>query len=104
MGSYRGRLDIIADILGVVSGDARKTQIMFRANLSYAVMQKYLAKITKASLIQFESKRNCYTLTEKGQKYLEEYQKYSSSNKRAEKHLNDVRKRQQLLTTFCSRE
>ena len=45
MGNYRGKLDIIADILRVVSGNAKKTQIMYQANLSYRVLQKYLAEI-----------------------------------------------------------
>ncbi|MGQ9461394.1 MAG: winged helix-turn-helix domain-containing protein, partial [Candidatus Bathyarchaeaceae archaeon] len=37
MGKYRGRLDIVADILSVVNNNdgARKTRIMYQANLSY---------------------------------------------------------------------
>ena len=104
MGTYRRKLDIIADILAVAGGNAKKTQIMYKANLSYAVMQKYLAKLMTSSLIEFQAESNRYTLTEKGRRYLEEYQKYSYSNKLAEKSLNDVRRRQQLLATFCSKE
>jgi predicted transcriptional regulator len=101
---YRRKIDIIADILKVVRGNAKKTQIMYRANLSYAVMQKYLARLIKASLIKFDSNSNNFTLTHKGLDYLEEYQKYFYSNRRAEEHLDEVRKRQQLLTAFWSRD
>ena len=65
MGSYRGKLDIIADILRVAMGNAKKTQIMYQANLSYKVLQKYLAEIIEASLISFEDEKRCYILTAK---------------------------------------
>ena len=102
MGNYRGRLDIIADILRVVSGDARKTQIMYQANLSYAVLQKYLAEIAGASLINFEDKRRCYILTAKGQEFLEAYQEYSKTNRQVEKRVDDVRIKKGVLEKLCS--
>jgi predicted transcriptional regulator len=100
--NYRSRLDIIADILGVVSGEARKTQIMYRANLSYAVMQKYLAEITEASLISFEGDRLCYSLTDKGRDFLRTYQEYSKTNKHAEKQLKEAHIRKDVLNRLCS--
>jgi predicted transcriptional regulator len=102
LGSYRGRLDIIADILYVVSGNARKTQIMYQANLSFKVLQKYLAETTEASLINFEDERHCYMLTPKGRKFLEAYEKYSKSSKHVEKRLNDVSTRKKVLEELCS--
>ena len=90
MGNYRGRLDIIADILQVVSQNAKKTQIMYRANLSYKVLQRYLRDITAASLICFETAEQCYMLTQKGQDFLEAYKNYSKINKNIEKHINYV--------------
>jgi predicted transcriptional regulator len=102
LGSYRGRLDIIADILQVVSGSARKTQIMYQANLSYRVLQKYLAEITGASLICFEDGKRCYTLTAKGQEFLDAYQEYFRTSTHVEKRLNDVRNKKQVLEKLCS--
>ena len=104
MVNYRGRLDIIADILHVVSGNARKTQIMYQANLSYRVLQKYLAEITEASLINFEDKRRCYILTVKGREFLNAYQEYSKTNKYMEKRLDDVRTKEKVLNELCSRK
>ena len=102
MGNYRRKLDIIADILYVVSGSAKKTQIMYQANLSYAVMQKYLAEMTGASLISFEDEKRCYVLNGKGRAFLDAYQEYSKTNRHLEKGLNDVRTKKGVLEKLCS--
>jgi predicted transcriptional regulator len=102
LGSYRGRLDIIADILNVVSVDAKKTQIMYRANLSYAVMQKYLAELNDASLINFMKNRMCYVITEKGLEFLRAYHEYSKTNKRVTKRLSEARIKKKALEKLCS--
>ena len=102
MGSYRGRLDIIAAILRVASGNAKKTQIMYQANLSYKVLQRYLAEILEASLISFEHEKRCYMLTAKGREFLDAYQEYSKINRHIEKRINDVRTSQRVLESLCS--
>ena len=102
MGNYRGRLDIIADILKVVSHNAKKTQIMYQANLSYKVLQRYLRNITAASLIDFEDAEQCYVLTPKGQEFLEAYKVYAETNKSIEKRLNDVNNKKKCLQDLCS--
>ena len=89
MGNYRDRLDIIADILNVASREAKKTQIMYQANLSYKVLQRYLYEIIEASLVRFEKHNQCYQLTYKGQEYLAAYKEYARCSKSMEKHLND---------------
>jgi predicted transcriptional regulator len=99
--NYRGRLDIIADILQVASGNAKKTHIMFQANLSYNVLQRYLAEIIKASLISFEDEKRCYILTAKGRKFLDAYKEYSKTNRHVEKQLNDVRTKKRVLEKLC---
>ena len=90
MVSYRGKLDIAADILNVASRKPKKTQIMFQANLSYQVLQKYLAELIGASLMCFEDEHQCYALTLKGQQFLDAYRKYSKTHKYIEKALNDI--------------
>jgi predicted transcriptional regulator len=101
LGNYRSRLDIIADILNVASRDAKKTQIMYQANLSYKVLQRYLAEIVGASLVEFEDERQCYQLTDKGREFLEAYQKYSKTNRHVEKRLNDVATKKKVLEDLC---
>jgi len=101
LGTYRGRLDIIADILNVASRNAKKTQIMYQANLSYSVMQRYLAEIVEAQLIAFEDEKQHYSLTSKGQGFLDAYEKYSKTNKHIEKRLNDVASKKKALEELC---
>ncbi len=97
MGSYRSKLDIIADILTVATRKPKKTQIMYQANLSFHVLQKYLAEISGASLICFEDETQCYSLTEKGKEFLENYKVYSKKNRYAEKIIGEVNSKKQTL-------
>ena len=102
MGNYRSRLDIVADILLVASRRAKKTQIMYQANLSYKLLNKYLSETRKAYLIRFKRKERCYVLTSKGLEFLEKYKDYSRRNKHAEKRLNDVSVKRKVLEELCS--
>ncbi len=101
MGNYRGRLDIIADILNVVSGNAKKTQIMYQANLSYKVLQKYLTEIVEASLISHVSPEQYYVLTPKGSEFLKAYRAYSKTNRNVEKRLDEVCSKRKVLEGLC---
>ena len=98
--NYRGRLDIIADILNVVSKEAKKTQIMYQANLSYNVLQKYIRELSAASLVSFLDEKRCYQLTEKGRRFLEVYEEYSKTKKIADEHLSDAASRRKGLLSL----
>lgn len=103
MGNYRSRLDIIADILHVVSKEgAKKTQIMYQANLSYKVLTKYLTEVIEACLVRLQRNERIYVLTSKGREFLEKYRKYSRSNKHLEKRLNDLHSHRKVLEDLCS--
>lgn len=102
MGNYRSKLDIIADILQVASQDAKKTRIMYQANLSYKVLQRYLRETIKASLIRFDTEEQLYVITGKGEEFLEAYKDYSKTNKFIEKSLNDADSKKKNLEALCS--
>jgi predicted transcriptional regulator len=102
LGNYRSKLDIIADILRVASGYAKKTQIMYQANLSYAIMQKYLAEMIGASLISFEDETRSYVLTDKGSAFLDAYQEYTKTSMYLEKGLKAFRTRKSTLEKLCA--
>ena len=72
----RDRLFILAEILKIARDGCLKTQIMYRANLSFAQLNEYLSFIIKMGLltIQKENKKNTYITTAKGEKYLEKYE------------------------------
>jgi predicted transcriptional regulator len=99
--NYRDRLDIIADILNVASREAKKTQIMYQANLSYKVLQRYLSEIVTASLVKFEDTKQCYMLTGKGHEYLDAYKEYARYSKTMEKRLNDFSTKRKILENLC---
>ena len=101
MVNYRDRLDIIADILSVVSRDAKKTQIMYQANLSYKVLQRYLNEVTDALLVTFEDQFQRYRLTFKGQQYLDAYKDYARCSRSMEKHLHDFSTKKSMLESLC---
>ncbi len=90
-------MDIIADILTVASQRPKKTQIMYRANLSFRALQKYIAEVSGASLICFENETQCYALTGKGKEFLEAYTQYSRTNRQAEKIMDKVNSKKQTL-------
>jgi len=71
----RNRLYIMAEILTIAKEGSLKTQIMYRANLSFAQLNEYLSFLTKMYLleIQNENGKKVYRTTAKGSKYLEKY-------------------------------
>ena len=71
----RDRLFIIAEILNITKEGSLKTQIMYRANLSFAQLNEYLNFLKKIELIKIkkENNKNVYRTTPKGQRYLAKY-------------------------------
>ena len=76
----RDRLYIIAEILTIAKEFCLKTQIMYRANLSFAQLKEYLSFLTKNNLllkVKNENRRFVYKTSVKGEKYLEKYKDIS---------------------------
>jgi predicted transcriptional regulator len=96
MGQYRKRLEIIADILSVVKGGARKTRIMYQANLSYKLLIVYLRFVRESGLVSTQGKRS-YVLTQKGHEFLEKYKQFSQRSEQLEIELKNIRKERGIL-------
>ena len=75
MVKYRGRLEIIVDVLGTALNGATKTKVMYAANLSYKLLEKYLGETIELGLMSFG--HNGYEVTEKGKTFLEKYKDFS---------------------------
>ena len=69
----RGKLEIIADILLVARRGAKKTAIVYNANLNSDRVGKYLLYLEEKGLI--EHTNDGYKTTEKGKEFLRDYQK-----------------------------
>jgi predicted transcriptional regulator len=75
---HRGRLDIIADILGASFGGVRKTYLMYRCNLSFKQLKYYLEFLLHKKLLQMvgdnkKSNPSLFKITRKGKKFLQAY-------------------------------
>ena len=76
----RDRLHIIAEILVIAKDGSLKTQVMYRANLSFAQLNEYLNFLLKRELLKVnaENKKTFYKTTARGVKYLENYEEISN--------------------------
>jgi predicted transcriptional regulator len=101
MSRYRDRLQIIADILSIANSGARKTQIMYQANLSYRLLCRYLKEVSNAGLVSFE-KEEFYVLTARGREFLTRHEAYSKRCKSLEGHVNHVNHEKTILEKMCS--
>ena len=76
--NHRGRLDIMANILNTAANGTKKTQLMYKCNLSFKQLELYLNLLTAKRLL---SKRiyngikdvTLYETTVKGQSFLQVY-------------------------------
>jgi len=71
----RGRFKILCEILSISQTPTPKTHILYRCNLSYDQLQKYLRYLTDIGLLRTvqEQNRKCYQITEKGKEFLQRY-------------------------------
>ncbi len=71
----RDKLSIIAEILEISVEGALKTQIMYKANLSFAQLGEYLKFMINSNLLSKvnDSGKEVYLATEKGQNYIGRY-------------------------------
>jgi predicted transcriptional regulator len=72
----RNNLDISADILHVSQTGAKKTQIVYKANLNFMIVKKYLRNLIEKGFIEKED--NLYFTTNEGVSFLESYEEFSS--------------------------
>lgn len=71
----RDKLFIMAEILEIAKEGSLKTQIMYRANLSFTQLNDYLNFMLRISLLEkiFENDRETYRATDKGVDFMQRY-------------------------------
>jgi len=84
----RDRLYIISEILIIAKDGSLKTQIMYRANLSFAQLNEYLSFLLKINLLKVvtENERTVYKTTAKGIRYLQNYEKIENLLRKEEEN------------------
>lgn len=79
---HRGRIDIIANILKEAIDGAKKTQIMYRCNLSFRQLQIYLNLLIEKNFLQVVHAKGSgsiefFEITGKGTAFLKAYKNIS---------------------------
>jgi len=67
---YRGRTEILGNILDAANGGATKTKIMYKAFLSYDQLKEHLSVLIENNLIEYLDGTRTFKTTEKGLNFL----------------------------------
>ena len=68
----RNNLDIMADMIFTAREGARKTQLVYKCNLNFSIVKRYIADLLEEGFIYF--KAPFYYATEDGETYLNRYE------------------------------
>ena len=78
----RSSLDITADILRIAWNGAKKTRVVYGANLNFKLLNEYLFKLKEAGLVTYSSEDRLIETTAKGREYLKQFDILKDSVKR----------------------
>lgn len=87
---YRRTSEIISNILDVAKNGARKTRIMYQANLSFTQLKKYLELLVNKGLL--EQEKNIFKTTDKGKAFIESFKKYKKKEEELVKLSEEIKK------------
>ena len=78
--SNRTRVEILASILKVAGTRTLKTHIMYKANLSFRQLERYLALLETNGMLArtFDDNTIMFQVTEKGNEFLKDYERVST--------------------------
>ncbi|KYH39301.1 MAG: putative transcriptional regulator [Candidatus Bathyarchaeota archaeon B23] len=74
----RNGLDICADILEVARMGARKTHIVYKANLNFRIVERYLQRLMEGGLLERRKGERLYVTTPEGLRFLERYRELTN--------------------------
>jgi predicted transcriptional regulator len=99
MVKHRKRMEIVADVLRATGRGARKTRIMYTANLSYRVLKKYLEESVSIGFLSFNN--GFYQVTENGELFLKKYADFSNRYSNVGKELHSMAVEEAALERMC---
>ena len=73
MVTKRDRVEIMAEILGLCSKPRTKTRVMYGTNLSWKMLQHYLAYMQEHELLEVQNDSTKYVTTERGRDFFEKW-------------------------------
>ena len=83
-------------MLGVVREGARKTEIMYQANLSYRLLVRYLQDVLDLGLVRMQDDHT-YVLTPRGADFLVEFEDYHARRVAVEERFDEMEDEKALL-------
>ena len=100
----RDRLSILAEILDIAGDGTLKTQIMYRANLSFAQLNEYLKLMLKIRLLEKFGRngKDMYRATEKGADFLQRHNEIKKIL-RFESDEHSAREEKQLIRVMAKK-
>jgi len=101
LGKYRDSLGIVAAILESANSGASKTRIMYQANLSFSLLEKYLDVACAAGFVQNGNGR--YRLTELGREFLKEYKHFHERYDQAQRTMESLSSERERLAHLCNK-
>jgi predicted transcriptional regulator len=99
LAKYRHRFDILADMLRVARSGARKTKIMYFANLSFVLLNRYLDDALHVGFLRLNGEE--YLMTKKGEAFLARYNLFSSRYSSVKADLEALKSEAQILDKMC---
>jgi len=96
---YRDSLDITAAVLEAADAGARKTRIMFQANLSYKILGKYLELAVDNGFLAFNNPN--YEVTKTGQEFLARYKLVTDKYSKIQWPLQEINNERKALEQLC---
>lgn len=77
MNKKRSEIEILADILKVAESGAKKSHIVYKANLNFKIVGGYLNVLISSGLLTGpEGRDNIFSTTEKGIGYLNHFEMF----------------------------
>ena len=67
----RNSLDICAELLKIARDGAKITQLVYKANLNFTIIKKYIERLNQNGFLVF--KNGYYITTEKGVRFIDQY-------------------------------
>lgn len=79
--------------------NGKKTRIMYYANLSHVLLEKYLREAVEIGFVSFVD--TSYRLTERGEEFLGKYNSFSSKHQDVDRMLNSLVAEREELEKMC---
>jgi predicted transcriptional regulator len=95
----RDKLSIVAAILEAAHSGESKTRIMFSANLSFKLLEKYLDICVRSGFVRVNERK--YTLTVYGEEFLKQYRQLHDRYYKAQRTLDSLTCERDRMAHLC---